>query len=133
KRLCRWSVPDANDAAGVGKRKRSQNYGIHHAEDGRIGANSGRQHCDGDQTVTGVLEQSTQAVFKISEQRTHKRVPPLLMLAIYWPPDKALERFRHTVCASFVQPIVRLCNGTVRNRTRGCEPGPANVRRWGVR
>ena len=48
-----WSLPDADDAVGRGKRKRLEQHRVHDAEHGDVGSDTERQHANYDRAKAG--------------------------------------------------------------------------------
>src|SRR6185437_269346 len=67
----RRNMPEAYQAIGLREGKRLQKYGVHHAEDGRIRANTERHDDDRNRCESGALGQVAQGEFQVSQELGH--------------------------------------------------------------
>jgi hypothetical protein len=65
-------MPDLNQAAGIVEGKWPQKDGVHHAEDGGVGANSEGQYQDGDDGEPRVFPQYSYSIFQVVQHVASK-------------------------------------------------------------
>src|SRR5262249_9877265 len=66
---------DSYKTAWVGERKRTQQHGIHDAENGRVGPHAQSQRQDGHNGECGLLDQHAQTIANILKQSPHEGAP----------------------------------------------------------
>src|SRR5205085_5647482 len=79
-----WVVEvDAYKTVGVGERKRTEQHGVHDAENRRIGSHAQSQCQESHDRECGLLDQHAQTIANILKYSPHERVPLVMITESY--------------------------------------------------